>query len=87
MSGGIEKNEESLDRGTKNLQRLQFSQRVRVQVEPSATWRRATVKKPKCTNSYIIEVEGGTYQRNQRHIRKTYEDNMPEQSELEDLIL
>ena len=78
---------ESFDRGTKNLHRLQSGQGVRVQVEPTATWRRATVKKPKCINSYIIEIEGGTYQRNRRHIRKTYEDNMPEQSELEDLIL
>ena len=77
------KMKESFDKGAKKLQRLQSGQAVRVKVEPSGRWRRGIVQKPHGINSYMIETERGTYRRNRRHIRKTYEDIMPEQSEPE----
>ena len=79
-----DKMKENFDKCTKKLQRLQSGQTVGFQVEPSGRWRRGTVKKPQGINSYVIETERGTYRRNRRHIRKTYEDIMPEQSEPKD---
>ena len=75
---------ESFDKGTKKMQMLQSGETIRFQVEPSGRWRRGTVKQPQGIHSYVIETERGTYRRNRRHIRKTYEDSMPERSKPKD---